>query len=133
MKKNLMYVMSAILVAVFCFGVSSCSKDSDDSEDKSDLIGTWDFESYRYYDEENDSWTDPEPESGYWVITPNTITEYDVENGINGISADYTYDGQKIVIGGWITWKVVTLTNSKLVLQGESIAGYSEEVTLKKR
>jgi hypothetical protein len=39
MKKSLMYLMTAVMIAVFSFGVSSCSKDDDVS--KSNLIGTW--------------------------------------------------------------------------------------------
>ena len=40
MKKSLMYLMTAVMVAVFSFSVSSCSKD-DDNISKSDLVGTW--------------------------------------------------------------------------------------------
>lgn len=94
------------------------------------LVGTWDAVSSRFYND--NGWEEIEDETGYWVFTETTVTDHSDNDILDGLTLNYTFNGKKLVIGGYITWEVVRMTGNTMVLKTEIIGAY-QETTFKKR
>jgi hypothetical protein len=94
------------------------------------LVGTWDAVSSRFYND--DGWEEIEDETGYWVFTETTVTDHSEDSLLEGATMNYTFDGEKLVIGGVFFWDVIKFTGYTMVLRIKIIGAY-QEMTLKKR
>ena len=125
-------LMFAMMVAALSF--TACGGDDDEIDtgggDSSVLVGTWDAVSSRFYND--DGWEEIEDETGYWVFTETTVTDHSDNDILDGLTLNYTFNGKKLVIGGYITWEVVRMTGNTMVLKTEIIGAY-QETTFKKR
>lgn len=121
-KKNLLFLLTILVMTLTCIGFTSCGSDDDDNVNNSvSIVGTWEHE-----------WNDNN-ESGYTILIFNS-------NG-TGILRDYYYEGKKEIhedeeYFDWIfdedtmklkllfgdeveIWRVEMLTSRKLVIDGD--------------
>lgn len=134
MTKSVLYLLATTVAGFFSFTMSACSVDYDgnDSSRDAELIGTWDAISSQYY-AEGEGYSMPGPGGAYWVITDRTITEYDKQKGTPWPTADYTYDGRRLIIGGEKVCEVVALTRRQMLLRQPVQEGVFRELTFNRR
>ena len=134
MKKIYSTIMVlAMMVAALSF--TACGGDDDEVDNgggnSSALVGTWDAVSSRFYNDEG--WEETERETGYWVFTETTVTDHFGENDVyDGQTLNYTFDGEKLIIGGIIVWDVIKFAGNTMILRTKIIGAY-QETTFKKR
>lgn len=101
-------------------------------ETKPSLVGTWDAITNRFYND--DGWEKIEDATGYWVFTETTVTDHFGENDVyDGQTLNYTFDGEKLIIGGIIVWDVIKFAGNTMILRIKILGGAYQETTFKKR
>ena len=132
--KKLYSTVMVLAMMVAALSLTACGGDDDDIDNgggnSSALVGTWDAVSSRFYNDEG--WEETERETGYWVFTETTVTCHDADDLLDGQTANYTFDGKKLVIGGIAFWDVVKFTGNTMILKIKIIGAY-QETTFKKR